>query len=151
MSEVLDLLAAESDVVLVDCPPALGRLTREALSWSRLAIIPLQCEFFAMEGLAEILGVLEQIRDRSEDKSGESRILPTMFDASLPFHREVLADLRNSLGSKLLRTVIPRDVTLAESSSHGVPVLEYDCLSRATHGYVQLCREVLEHGGEATR
>jgi chromosome partitioning protein len=139
------------DVVLIDCPPALGALTRGALAWAEGVLIPLQCEFFAMEGLAEMLRVISTIQTSENPGLRYVRVLPTMFDAQLPFHQEVVQDLRKTLGETVCRTVVPRDVVLAEASSHGVPIVAYDCLSRAAHAYVQLTMEVLQHGGKASR
>ncbi len=136
------------DEVVVDCPPAMGGLTRTALGWADQVLIPIQCEFFAMEGLAQLLAVVEQIRIEENRDLRMGGVLLTMYDPELPFHREVVENLREHLGEKLLRTVIPRDVALAEAASHGVPVVEYDCLSRGAFGYVELGKEILGHAGK---
>ncbi len=136
------------DEVIVDCPPALGGLTRASLAWADQVLVPIQCEFFAMEGLAQLLAVVDQVRASENQDLKLAGVLLTMYDPELPFHREVVENLREHLGEKLLRTVIPRDVALAEAASHGVPVVEYDCLSRGAFGYVELGKEILGHGGK---
>jgi chromosome partitioning protein len=149
--EALEEAAAPFDEVLVDCPPALGGLSRAALCWVDQVLVPIQCEFFAMEGLAQLLAVVEQVQAGENRKLRLAGVLLTMYDLSLPFHGEVVANLREHLKEKVLRTVIPRDVTLAEAASHGVPIVEYDCLSRGAFGYVELGKEILGHGGKKTR
>ncbi len=146
----LDDLAAGADWVVLDCPPALGWLTRVGLHWADLVIVPIQCEFFAMEGLAQVLALTDSVRSAENPRLRLAGVLLTMFNPELPFHHEVVADLRQNLGSRVLRTVIPRDVTLAETVSHGVPIVDYDCLSCGAYAYIELTREILEHGGEAT-
>lgn len=146
----LDAASSGFDEVLVDCPPALGGLTRAALDWSDRVLVPIQCEFFAMEGLAQILAVIDEVRAGSNPKLTLAGVLLTMFDPDLPFHREVVENLRGHLGEKVCSTVIPRDITLAEAASHGVPVVEYDGLSRGSFGYLELGKEMLGHGGTKT-
>jgi chromosome partitioning protein len=148
--EALTAVAAPFDEVVVDCPPALGGLTRATLAWVDRVLVPLQCEFFAMEGLTQLLAVVEQVRATENTGLSLAGVLLTMYDPPLPFHREVVENLREHLGEKVLKTVIPRDVALAEAASHGVPVVEYDCMSRGAFGYVELGKELLGHGGKKT-
>jgi len=148
--DALSRVAEDFDEVVVDCPPALGGLTRTTLAWVDQVLVPIQCEFFAMEGLAQLLAVVEQVRASVNPKLTLAGVLLTMYDPHLPFHREVVENLREHLGEKVLRTVIPRDVALAEAASHGVPVVEYDCLSRGAYGYVELGKEMLGHGRKTT-
>lgn len=146
-----ELLCAPFDEVLVDCPPALGWLTRATLGWVNQVLVPIQCEFFAMEGLAQLLALVEKVRTGENEGLRLSGVLLTMFDPSLPFHGEVVENLREHLKEKVMHTVIPRDVALAEAASHGVPIVDYDCLSRGAFGYVELGKEILGHGGKKTR
>ena len=148
--EALTRVTLGYDEVLVDCPPALGGLTRATLAWADQVLVPLQCEFFAMEGLAQLLAVVEQVRATENDRLTMVGVLLTMFDPALPFHQEVVENLRGHLGERICRTIIPRDIALAEAASHGVPVVEYDCLSRGAFGYVELGKEILGHGREKT-
>jgi chromosome partitioning protein len=149
--ESLDAVTARYDEVLIDCPPALSGLTRTILAWADRVLVPIQCEFFAMEGLAQLLALVEQVRSGENPRLELSGVLLTMFDPALPFHAEVVSNLREHLKEKVLRTVIPRDVALAEAASHGVPIVDYDGLSRGAYGYVELGKEILGHGGKKTR
>jgi len=147
----LEAISGPFDEVLVDCPPALGGLTRATLVWVDQVLVPIQCEFFAMEGLAQLLALVEQVRAVENQRLRLAGVLLTMYDPALPFHGEVVENLREHLKEKVMRTVIPRDVALAEAASHGVPIVDYDCLSRGAFGYVELGKEILGHGGKKTR
>ena len=150
LREALDRLAVDWDEILVDCPPSMGGITRTALGWVDRVLVPIQCEFFSMEGLTQILAVIDQVREKENPQLALAGVLLTMYDPSLQFHREVVENLAHHMGEKLCRTVIPRDVTLAEAASHGVPVVEYDSLARGTFGYVELGKEMMGHGRKAT-
>jgi chromosome partitioning protein len=147
----LDAVASPFDEVLVDCPPALGGLTRAILVWVDRVLVPIQCEFFAMEGLAQLLSLVDEVRAGENQRLRLQGVLLTMYDSALPFHAEVVENLRSHLKEKVMQTVIPRDVALAEAASHGVPIVDYDCLSRGAYGYVELGKEILGHGGKKTR
>lgn len=142
----LDGLASGYDEVLFDCPPSMGGITRATLSWVDRVLVPIQCEFFAMEGLTQILSVIEQVQAAENPRLRLAGVVLTMFDPDLPFHLEVVENLRGHLEGKICRTVIPRDVALAEAASHGVPVVDYDCLSRGAYGYLELGKEMASHG-----
>jgi chromosome partitioning protein len=146
----LEATCAPFDEVLLDCPPALGGTTRCILAVADEVLVPIQCEFFAMEGLAQLLSVVEEVRGSENPRLALAGVLPTMYDPHLPFHEEVVENLRQHLGDKVLKTVIERDVALAEAASHGVPVVEYDCLSRGAFGYVELGKELESHGRTPT-
>ncbi len=132
------------DYVLIDCPPSLGTLTKTALSASTEVLLPIQCEYFAMEGLAQMIGVIKEVM---KDRPGEltfGGIVLTMYDSSLELTAEVDADLRQFFGEVVFDTVIPRDVKVAEAPSHGLSVLDYAPRSRGSRAYTELCMEVLE-------
>jgi chromosome partitioning protein len=148
--EGLGRVSANYKEVLLDCPPTLGGITRTALSWVHRVLIPIQCEFFAMEGLATLMAVIEQVQQAENPRLQLAGVVVTMYDPSLPFHREVVENLREHLGEKVCRTVIPRDVVLAEAASHGLPSVQYQGLARGTFGYVELGKELLGHGGKKT-
>jgi chromosome partitioning protein len=149
--EALETLSGGHDEVLLDCPPSMGGITRSTLGWVDRVLVPIQCEFFAMEGLAQILAVIDQVRGSENPGLALAGVVLTMFDPRLPFHQEVLENLRGHLDGRLCRTIIPRDVALAEAASHGVPVVDYDCLSLGAYGYLELGKEMNRHGGETTR
>jgi chromosome partitioning protein len=149
--KALDTIGSGFEEVLLDCPPSMGGITRAALGWVDRVLVPIQCEFFAMEGLAQILSVIQQVRAGENPRLELAGVVLTMFDPRLPFHQEVLENLQSHLKEKVCRTIIPRDVALAEAASHGVPVVDYDCLSLGAYGYLELGKELAHHGGEASR
>jgi chromosome partitioning protein len=132
------------EYVLVDCPPSLGALTRTALANSTEVIMPIQCEYFAMEGLAQMIEVIRQVMQDKPQRLEFGGILLTMVDDSLELTGEVEQQVREFFGEIVFQTVVPRDVAVSESPSHGVSVLEYAPRSRGAKAYAELCREVLE-------
>jgi chromosome partitioning protein len=132
------------DFVLIDCPPSLGQLTRTALANSTEVVMPIQCEYFAMEGLAQMIEVIRQVMKEKDQRLQFGGIVLTMVDDSLELTREVEDQVRDFFGEIVYRTVIPRDVAVCEAPSHGLAVIEYAPRSRGAWAYVELCREVLE-------
>jgi chromosome partitioning protein len=132
------------DFVLIDCPPSLGQLTRTALASSTEVVMPIQCEYFAMEGLAQMIEVIRQVMAEQPGRLQFGGILLTMYDDSLELTREVEQEVRDFFGEIVYLTVIPRDVSVSEAPSHGQSVLDYAPRSRGAFAYVELCMEVLE-------
>ncbi len=132
------------DFVLIDCPPSLGQLTRTALASSNEVIMPIQCEYFAMEGLAQMIEVIRSVMDERPGRLQFGGIVLTMFDAALELTHEVEREVRDFFGEIVYFTVIPRDVAVSEAPSHGKSVLDYAPRSRGAFAYVELCMEVLE-------
>ncbi len=132
------------DYVLIDCPPSLGQLTQMALSASDEVLMPIQCEFFAMEGLTQMIEVIRAIMKRRDGKLAFGGILLTMYDDSLELTAEVDDQVRDFFGEIVFDTVVPRDVCVTEAPSHGVSVIEYAPRSRGSRAYIELCMEVLE-------
>ena len=132
------------DFVLIDCPPSLGRMTRTALSSSNEVLMPVQCEYFAMEGLAQMIEVIRQVIQQNNHQLQFGGIVLTMYDHTLELSREVDQEVREFFGEIVYRTVIPRDVAVAEAPSHGRSVIDYAPRSRGTRAYVELCTEVLQ-------
>ncbi len=135
---------SQYDFVLIDCPPSLGQLTQTALASSSEVLMPIQCEYFAMEGLAQMIEVIRQVMDRQPNRLRFGGIVLTMYDASLELTREVDDEVRDFFGEIVFQTVIPRDVAVSEAPSHGQSVIDYAPRSRGTRAYVELCMEVLE-------
>ncbi|HZZ72687.1 MAG TPA: ParA family protein [Pirellulales bacterium] len=135
---------SEYDFVLIDCPPSLGQLTRTALANATEVLMPIQCEYFAMEGLAQMIDVIRQIMQQRPERLRFGGIVLTMYDASLELTFEVEGEVRDFFGEIVYQTVIPRDVAVAESPSHGQAVMDYAPRSRGSRAYVELCMEVLE-------
>jgi chromosome partitioning protein len=131
------------DVILMDCPPSLGHLTVSALAAADGVLVPLQCEYFALEGVSELLTTIRRIQSRTNPRLGIAGILLTMYDERTNLSKEVADEVRRHCGDKVFRTIIPRNVRLAEAPSHGMPILEYDIKSRGAEAYLALARELL--------
>jgi chromosome partitioning protein len=131
--------------ILIDCPPALDLLTLNALMAADSVLIPIQCEFFALEGISELMDTIERIRESFEHPLRIEGILLTMFDDRTNLARQVAADLREFFGTEVFKTVIPRNIRLAEAPSHGKSILSYDPGSRGAEAYIQLAKEVLNN------
>jgi len=136
--------------IIIDCPPALDLLTLNALMAADSVLIPIQCEFFALEGISELIGTIDRIRESMQHPLKIEGILLTMFDDRTNLTRQVASDLREFFGTDVLQTVIPRSVRLAEAPSHGKPILTYDVRSRGAESYIQLAKELLDRD-HATR
>ena len=132
------------DFVLIDCPPSLGPLTQTALSSATEVLMPIQCEYFAMEGLTQMIEVIRRVMQQQPRRLEFGGILLTMYDHTLELTREVDQEVREFFGEIVFRTVIPRDVAVSEAPSHGRSVIDYAPRSRGTRAYVELCMEVLE-------
>jgi chromosome partitioning protein len=135
------------DFVLIDCPPSLGSLTRTALAGSTEVLMPIQCEYFAMEGLTQMIDVIREVMQGENTRLAFGGILLTMFDHTLELTHEVEREVRDFFGEIVYQTVVPRDVQVAESPSHGLSVLDYAPRSRGSRAYVELCWEVMETAG----
>ena len=132
------------DFVLIDCPPSLGSLTRAALTASTEVLMPIQCEYFAMEGLTQMIHVIRDVMQTNPGRLEFGGILMTMYDYRLEVTREVENEVRDFFGEIVFDTVIPRDVAVCEAPSHGISVLDYAPRARGTRAYIELCMEVLE-------
>ena len=131
------------EFVLIDCPPALDLLTLNALMAADSVIVPIQCEFFALEGVSGLMDTIDRVRDSFGHPIAIEGILLTMYDERSNLTRQVAADLREFFGSEVFKTVIPRSIRLAEAPSHGKPILSYDPGSKGAEAYIQLAKEVL--------
>jgi chromosome partitioning protein len=131
------------DYVLIDSPPSLGKLTQAALLASTEVLMPIQCEYFAMEGLAQMIEVLRKVIRGDPNRLEFAGILLTMYDASLELTQEVDQEVREFFGEIVFDTVVPRDVAVSEAPSHGRSVLDYAPRARGTRAYIELCMEVL--------
>jgi chromosome partitioning protein len=132
----------------MDCPPALDLLTLNALAAADSVLIPIQCEYLALEGVSELLDTLMRLRRTINLNLEIEGILLTMYDERTTLSRQVSADLRSFFGSKVFETVIPRNVRLAEAPSHGKPILFYDIHSKGAESYIQLAKEVVADGAK---
>ena len=135
------------DYVIIDCPPALGLLTVNALVASHAVLVPLQCEFYALEGLTQLLTTVERVRQHLNPYLDLLGIALTMYDARSSLSNFVVKDVRKHFGSKVFRTMIPRNVKVSEAPSHGQPVLIYDVKSPGALAYMNLASEIIAKQG----
>jgi chromosome partitioning protein len=140
---LLSRIGEHHDYVFIDCPPSLGLLTLNALVAADTVLIPLHCEYFALEGLADLVGTMRRVRAALNPALDIEGVLLTMFDERTTLGQQVATDVRNFFKEKVFRTVIPRNVRLGEAPSHGLPVILYDMKSRGAEAYMALAREVL--------
>jgi chromosome partitioning protein len=133
------------DYILIDCPPALDVLTLNALVAADSVLIPIQCEFFALEGISQLIDTIDKVRDSFSHPLKIEGILLTMFDDRTNLARQVADDLREFFSNEVLSTVIPRTIRLAEAPSYGKPILMYDPRSRGAESYIKLAKEILEN------
>ncbi len=143
LSLALDSLRANYDYILIDCPPALNMLTVNALVAADGVVIPMQCEYFALEGLSSLLDTIEQIRVSVNPEIRIEGLLRTMYDPRNNLSNDVSSELVEHFGDRVYRTVIPRNVALAEAPSYGQPILKYNKNSRGSMAYLALAGEVL--------
>jgi chromosome partitioning protein len=132
------------DFVFLDCPPSLGQLTRAALSASAEVYIPIQCEYFAMEGLSQIIELARQTKSRDNHRLEIGGIVLTMFDPALELANEVADEVREYFAKTVFESLIPRDVAISEAPSHGLSVLEYAPRARGARAYAELVLEVID-------
>lgn len=144
-SRLRDALAGHHghDICFIDCPPSLGLLTLNALGAADTLLVPLQCEFFALEGLSQLLQTVERIQQRFNPDLGIIGIALTMFDRRNRLTDQVADDVRDCLGTLVFETVIPRNVRLSEAPSHGLPALVYDHSCPGSRAYIALARELI--------
>lgn len=131
------------DYIFIDCPPSLSLLTINALVAADTMLVPMQCEYYALEGISSLIRTLDLVRTSFNEALDIEGILLTMFDGRNTLAHQVAAELRQHFGDKVFRTMIPRNITLAEAPSHGKPVLLYDISSKGAQSYLTLAKEVL--------
>jgi len=144
LQDALKLVSKEYDYVLIDCPPSLGLLTVNALTAADSVLIPLQCEYYAMEGLSQLMATIDLIRQELNPDLTLQSILLTMFDPRNNLSHQVSEEIRSHFGQQVFTTIIPRNVRLSEAPSFGQPVLLYDIGSRGATAYLELAKEVIE-------
>jgi chromosome partitioning protein len=143
MARALAPLRSDYDFILIDCPPSLGLITLNMLAAADALLIPLQCEYYALEGISQLLNTVHLVQRGLNEKLVIDGVLLTMFDARLNLSRQVAADAREYFGTKVFDTVIPRNVRLAEAPSFGKPIILYDVASIGAQAYVQVATELI--------
>jgi chromosome partitioning protein len=141
----LDSIRPDFDFILIDCPPSLDILTVNALIAADHVLIPIQCEYFALEGVSELMETIQEIRKVGNSRLEVEGVLLTMFDERTNLSNQVMADLKAFFGDLVFKTVIPRNIRLGEAPSHGKPILLYDIKSKGAEAYIRLAREII-HG-----
>lgn len=144
LREMLEPALAKFDYIILDCPPSLGLLTLNALCASDEVLIPLQCEFFALEGIVKLIDTVEQIRKRLKPSLSILGIVLTMYDNRNKLARQVKEEVERAFSAELFKTIIPRNVRLSEAPSHGKSILHYDIKSKGAEAYLKLAREVVK-------
>jgi chromosome partitioning protein len=146
LKKILKGIDPAYEYIIIDCPPSLGFLTVNSLVASDHLIIPLQCEYFALEGLGQLLKTMKLVQARLNPTLALAGILLTMFDTRNRLSHRVAEEVNKYFGSQVFKTIIPRNVRLSESPSHGLPIILYDINSRGALSYMNLAREILENG-----
>ena len=144
LKEALHQNHAEYDYVLIDCPPALNMLTVNALVAADSVLIPMQCEYYALEGLSDLVETLRKVRHHLNSRLEIEGLLRTMYNGQSTLTQQVSAELESHFGDKVYKTIVPRNVRLAEAPSYGKPVIAFDKNSRGALAYSALAREILE-------
>ncbi len=139
-------LREEYDYVILDCPPSLGLLTVNALTAADEALVPIQCEYYALEGLSQLLNTINLVKKHLNPGLKLEGVVMTMFDARTNLSEQVIAEVRKHFGDKVFRTVIPRNIRLSEAPGHGKPIILYDEDSKGAQAYCEFTREVLDRG-----
>lgn len=149
LRECLALIEDQYDYIVIDCPPSLGLLTLNALTAARSLLVPIQCEYYALEGVTELFDTLARIRRLYNPSLTIEGLLLTMYDERTNLSSAVASDLRDFYGQQVFETVIPRNVRLAEAPSYGKPITAYDPHSKGAEAYSQLAKEIIAHDTKA--
>ena len=140
---ILSGVADRYDTILLDCPPSLGHLTVGALTAADAVLVPLQCEYFALEGISELMSTVRRIQGGLNPRLAIAGILLTMYDDRTNLSKDVAEEIRAHFAGKVYETIVPRNIRLAEAPSHGLPIFQYDIKSRGAEAYLALAREFL--------
>jgi len=144
MRRALERVSSAYDFVLIDCPPSLGLVTINMLAAADALLIPLQCEYYALEGLSQLLNTVNLVQQGVNPSLGIDGVLLTMYDARLNLSRQVAADAREYFGTKVFQSIVPRNVRLAEAPSFGKPIILYDLASVGAQAYMNVAKELIE-------
>jgi chromosome partitioning protein len=147
LKAALQPVEGEYDFVLIDCPPSLSLLTVNALTAARRVLIPMQCEYYALEGLSDLVATIKRVRTHLNPQLEIEGLLRTMYDPRNTLSQQVSQQLEEHFGDKVYRTLVPRNVRLAEAPSYGVPAVLWDAASKGAQAYLALASEILARGG----
>ena len=146
LRDALEPIKNQFDYIFIDCPPSLGILTINALTACDALLVPIQCEFYALEGVTKLLESMKMVKSRLNPKLDVYGVLMTMYDSRTSLSKQVAEEVRNYFGDKVFQTMIPRNVRLSEAPSYGMSIIEYDKLSKGAAAYRELAKEVIERG-----
>jgi chromosome partitioning protein len=150
LRKAIEPITAEYDYILIDSPPSLGLLTVNGLTAADSVLVPMQCEYFAMEGVSQLLNTIERVRESLNPKLAIEGIALTMYDDRMNLARQVAQEVRSHFGDTVYKTVIPRNVRLGEAPSFGKPIILYDIRSRGSEAYVSLAKEFIRRAENVT-
>jgi chromosome partitioning protein len=148
LHNALQNITRKYDYIIIDCPPSLGLLTLNSLTASNSVLIPVQCEYFALEGLGQLLNTINIVRKHYNERLAIEGVLLTMFDTRLNLSHQVAEEVRKYFGDKVYKTVIHRNVRISESPSYGKPIIHYDAISTGAKNYMALTNELLERNSK---
>lgn len=143
LRDAIDYVKDDFDFVIIDCPPSLNMLTINAMTTADSVLVPIQCEYYALEGIAQLMMTIDLVHDRLNDKLTMDGVVFTMFDGRTNLSNEVVDSVKKSLTAHVYETIIPRNVRLAEAPSHGLPINLYDSKSAGTESYRKLAEEII--------
>jgi chromosome partitioning protein len=151
LKNALEKIRATYEYIIIDCPPSLGLLTLNALTAADTVLIPVQCEYYALEGLSQLLNTINIIKKGLNPSLAIEGVLMTMFDSRLRLSNQIVEEVKKYFGEKVFRTIITRNVRLSEAPSFGKPIILYDAVSSGTRNYMELAKEILTHNGHLTQ
>ena len=145
LKNAVDYIADDYDYIFIDCPPSLNMLTVNAMTTADSVLVPIQCEYYALEGISQLLHTIDLVHNRLNEKLKINGVVFTMYDGRTNLSNEVVASVKNNLNTKIYKTIIPRNVSLAEAPSHGLPINIYDPKSAGAESYRNLAKEIIEN------
>ncbi len=148
LKNALEEIRNDFDYIIIDCPPSLGLLTLNSLTAADRFLVPIQCEYYALEGLTQLLNTIKLVQKNLNPKLTMEGILMTMYDNRINLANQVVEDVRGKFGDKVFETLIPRNVRLSEAPSYGKSIIDYDPRSKGAETYLSLAKEVIKHGQE---
>ncbi len=146
LKKYVDIIRDDYDFIIIDCPPSLNTLTVNAMTTADTVLVPIQCEYYALEGLSQLIHTINLVKKRLNPNLDIEGVVFTMFDARTNLSLQVVENVKQNLKQNIYKTIIPRNVRLAEAPSHGLPITSYDSKSAGAEGYRALAREVIERG-----
>ena len=145
LKKIIDKVRRKYDYIIIDCPPSLNMLTINALTAANSVLVPIQCEYYALEGLSQLIHTIDLVKDRLNKKLVMEGVVFTMYDARTNLSLQVVENVKDNLQQNIYKTIIPRNVRLAEAPSYGMPIIEYDPRSAGAEHYMMLADEVIEN------